>query len=1079
MANGKEGTALGAARARFIDGLPRKAQELKASLALLAGTPEAQKPRDEMRRRLHALYASAQVFRIDGLVPAIKDAITRIDEAGAEGRGLGGEDLDALAQLAGVLPALAADEPDSDSLKPVGASQAPGVEAPPSAPLPSAPPVRDGTLPSPPQGPNRFSTAEGFPPPASASKPPVRSSVPPAPFHSVVSVLVVDEDDVVAGLQGRLPVERFELFGQGDPEKALQAARVGAPDLVLIERDLAVDGDLDFVARLRSDPLTDFVPVVLIHEEDDEVADEVLQARGIDASLPKNAPQKEITALVAQLTGLTREGVFEQGIGEATVEEVADRLAEELRRGLVEAADGKDVKVPLGAGSELLAAAWSTIAKVRAQVAERSGGEVRFRDQARPGDASVVTVGDEEVSGEDDGISLEGRRIVVADDDPAVVWFFAGLLREEGATVVEVEDGEEALAAARKQRPDVIVSDILMPAMDGLSLCREIQRDPALSDIPVILLSWKEDFIQRMRELRSGASGYLRKEAGSGQILAKIREVLRPRTRLQRQLEDAEEVRGRIEGVGVQTLLRDVGAEWKDARVTLRDAANLFEVDLRGGELIDVTRTASDGSFARGERALAPLVGVSAGRFSATRAETPVRGSLSGEVGEALEEAVHRLGACVDAVSGTKLSKVAELDFDEELLGAARRTSTAQSREVINALAAGKRPAELFVLGKVGPQELEATLVDLARHGAIAGVRDADGNDLIAEALAERRRQQPSQAPEEATPLESFLEVVEEKRASLRASQASSKPVTSAPPPPPPEPEVAAAGVPVAEEDDDADELEALSSLISSKPPAPRISEPPEPEEEDVDSDEENQSLFDFPEAPGDEDDEEPEGEAPEAEPSDEEDKASSGPGLLAWVAVAAACAAVGFLGWRMLHNDPDAGLTGEEVPVSETENPDAETPETENVEAQNGASENGASGNGSAENPVPENPAPEHVAEPTPEASPETEVPEAAPEAVANSPFSHGQNVPRILERGIEVGEGEGLLWVEAPGDAATTRVAVGLTSTQQRTALGEAPIGAALPAGEYELIYRRGADETFRYVSIRAGQTRLVNPE
>src|SRR5690606_5754211 len=125
----------------------------------------------------------------------------------------------------------------------------------------------------------------------------------------------------------------------------------------------------------------------------------------------------------------------------------------------------------------------------------------------------------------------------------------------------------------------------LMPRMDGMALCRELSRDPALGSVPVILLSWKEDFLQRMRELRAGAHGYLRKEEGTAQILRRVREALRPRAQLERRLRAGGEVRGRVEQLGIVPLLRAVARERADARVTVRDAWSLFEVDFREGKI--------------------------------------------------------------------------------------------------------------------------------------------------------------------------------------------------------------------------------------------------------------------------------------------------------------------------------------------------------------------------------------------------------------------------------------------------------------------------------------------------------------
>ena len=107
-------TPLGVARARFVDGLARKSQELRGSLALLASTPTEERPREELRRRLHALYASAQVFQLEALAAALKDGITRLDSAREERSSVSQADLDALASLSATLPLLGSQAPVSD-----------------------------------------------------------------------------------------------------------------------------------------------------------------------------------------------------------------------------------------------------------------------------------------------------------------------------------------------------------------------------------------------------------------------------------------------------------------------------------------------------------------------------------------------------------------------------------------------------------------------------------------------------------------------------------------------------------------------------------------------------------------------------------------------------------------------------------------------------------------------------------------------------------------------------------------------------------------------------------------------------
>lgn len=103
-------TALGVAKARFIEALPRRSKELEAAIKLLSESPEQSHLYEEMRRRLHALYASAQVFQQEVLAAALKNRIELLDSARDARRDLTREDIDALAEAASSLMKLASGE---------------------------------------------------------------------------------------------------------------------------------------------------------------------------------------------------------------------------------------------------------------------------------------------------------------------------------------------------------------------------------------------------------------------------------------------------------------------------------------------------------------------------------------------------------------------------------------------------------------------------------------------------------------------------------------------------------------------------------------------------------------------------------------------------------------------------------------------------------------------------------------------------------------------------------------------------------------------------------------------------------
>ncbi|MBW2549140.1 MAG: response regulator, partial [Deltaproteobacteria bacterium] len=83
-------------------------------------------------------------------------------------------------------------------------------------------------------------------------------------------------------------------------------------------------------------------------------------------------------------------------------------------------------------------------------------------------------------------VSLRGRRVLVAEADAEVRWSYVGALREAGARVIEARDGVHALTLARDDVPDLVLSAMEMPRLDGLGLCAALRREPALDGIPVV-----------------------------------------------------------------------------------------------------------------------------------------------------------------------------------------------------------------------------------------------------------------------------------------------------------------------------------------------------------------------------------------------------------------------------------------------------------------------------------------------------------------------------------------------------------------------------------------------------------------
>src|SRR3989304_6056225 len=102
------------------------------------------------------------------------------------------------------------------------------------------------------------------------------------------------------------------------------------------------------------------------------------------------------------------------------------------------------------------------------------------------------------------------RRVLVVEDSPPQAEHLRNLLEAGGYAVVLAATGREALATARREPPTVVVSDIVMPEMDGYALCRQIKADGALQDTPVLLVTALSGPRDILRALECGADSVMR-----------------------------------------------------------------------------------------------------------------------------------------------------------------------------------------------------------------------------------------------------------------------------------------------------------------------------------------------------------------------------------------------------------------------------------------------------------------------------------------------------------------------------------------------------------------------------------------
>jgi DNA-binding response OmpR family regulator len=120
----------------------------------------------------------------------------------------------------------------------------------------------------------------------------------------------------------------------------------------------------------------------------------------------------------------------------------------------------------------------------------------------------------------------ESADILIVDDEASVVEVVSLYLQREGFRVRAARNGTEALLALQAARPDLVVLDVMLPHIDGLSLIRRMRENPAL-DVPVILLTARTQEIDRINGLELGADDYVTKPFSPGELVARVKAVLR------------------------------------------------------------------------------------------------------------------------------------------------------------------------------------------------------------------------------------------------------------------------------------------------------------------------------------------------------------------------------------------------------------------------------------------------------------------------------------------------------------------------------------------------------------------------
>lgn len=751
MADLGEGSALGDARRRFMQGLRTKTADMGALVRELSVDGSSDRVRDELRRRLHALYASAQVFRLSRVASELKGTVDTLDAAIGERRATTREEcgrisrvLDSLDELSDGVGASAA---VSSGPPPASPSSSPASSAswvPPSAfpPSPSSRPVADPAV-----GASAFPSSRPYPhAPSGSSLPPsgdgrstlhgVPSQLPPAkdsdsPEAQTVRVLLVDRSEDQHLIRRAFEQAPYEFILAHDGTTALHLAKIHRPDLILVDGQAAGSGRGVFVQQMRSEPAAEFVPMVMMLSEGMSGS-----LPDVDAVLVKPLTEARVLDVSERLLGVSLSARHDLPDFEGERLGALSRSITGWFRHAFGSGSSALVQVPSDMRLKVRATVWRTVCEVDAMLCGTLTDLALVKGQGyRRVLPLPVGFATREAEHRDPEV-LANMRFAVVDADPAVRWFIASLLRELGAEVREATDTREGYAQCRGWQVDGLVVSSELSGDDAFEMARWFGDSLSLGEALVFIAGLAPLARERIGAMRAEGRTVLAGSVEAQWVTGRIVEGLSPWRLLQEDLRTGAVVRGHLDAVGALRLLRLVCRLRPESSLVIRTPWNEFEVTVRDGSVSEIICTGVDGSFVRGGRAFGALVSESRGRFRSARGDSGGRHSQARTTRDAdglAEEMAHILavrdGAC-EAITDPRADRV---ELDQSVATQFARARHPWVQQLVRHIRSGKSCAELGEVIDMPLDAVRGALVGLARWGAVTSVQSRSG-----EALSER-----------------------------------------------------------------------------------------------------------------------------------------------------------------------------------------------------------------------------------------------------------------------------------------------------------------------------------------------------
>ncbi len=422
------------------------------------------------------------------------------------------------------------------------------------------------------------------------------------------TIVVIDDDvEMLRVVEGLLRQAGHGVVTCDDPIDAAEVVARVQPDLILCDIVMPKCDGYEVLRALQSDPRTAALPVVFLTGRS-EFTERVRAFRhgAVDYVAKPFTREVLVRRVEKLLEGLDkRAGATAAQGAEATTALIGD-LRREARSGVLTVREKDGERRLVVRAGEFVEGAPS------GGESSASGAEFRELD---PTCEAIVSSEPAWLGGEAKDVpdfhSLPQalRSVLIVEDDAQLRDFLAKVLSQQGLEVLQAKDGEEALGLIFQERPWLIITDTVMPRLDGFELCRRVRAHSLVGRTPVVFLSGWDDYASRYRALELGADEYISKTSPLRELLMRLHLILARYAALGGQAQDGR-MRGGLDTVGPVGLLQMCHLNRLTGVLSIRSGPRLVEIRWSAGEVV-----AAESDRAQGIEVVQEILGWTRGYF--------------------------------------------------------------------------------------------------------------------------------------------------------------------------------------------------------------------------------------------------------------------------------------------------------------------------------------------------------------------------------------------------------------------------------------------------------------------------------